>query len=193
MKKSILVINGHPNPKSLCQSLSDQYAKASLDAGFKTQQVNLHELKFNPNLNTGYKSNQDMEPDLIRCQHLIQEANHLVFVFPSWWASLPAILKGFIDRVFLPGFSFQYQEKSPFPKQLLKGKSARLIITMDAPKWYYLWINGAPGVKIMKKGTLEFCGVSPVKVTIFDHIRKSKPETIESYLKKSYLLGENGE
>ncbi|PJZ46558.1 NAD(P)H-dependent oxidoreductase [Leptospira brenneri] len=174
--KNILVILGHPNTNSLCGHLAETYVNAAKVSGHTVNFLKLSELKFDYNLYAGHKkdSSQVLEPDLIQSQKLIAEANHLVFVFPSWWASMPAVLKAWIDRVFLPGFSFKYRKDSPFPEKLLLGKSARIFVTMDAPSWYYQWFNKSPGVQLLKFGTLEFCGVSPVKVKIFGQVRTRK-------------------
>jgi NAD(P)H dehydrogenase (quinone) len=95
---------------------------------------------------------------------LIKWADHLVFVYPTWWGTMPALLKGFIDKVFLPGFGFKYRKDSVWWDKLLTGKSARLIVTMDTPPWYFRWVYGRPSHNAMKKSTLEFCGVKPVKI-----------------------------
>jgi NAD(P)H dehydrogenase (quinone) len=192
MKKNILIIDGHPNPNSLCSFLAETYFHSAKQSDFSVELLQLNKLNFQPNLTFGYQSSIELEEDLLKSQRLISKADHLVFVFPSWWASLPALLKAFIDRVFLPGFAFQYQKNSPFPKKLLTGKSALLVITMDAPSWYYKWFNGSPGVKILKKGTLEFCGVSPVRVLILDKIRKSKKDRLEKLINKVKELGKYG-
>lgn len=187
--KKILVINGHPRSESLCGSLAKTYAEEAEKAGAEVTLLELHLLQFDLSLHVGYKTEQPLESDLVRAQELIRAADHLVFVFPSWWASLPALLKGFLDRVFLPGFSFKYRKDSPFPEQLLKGKTGRIIITMDAPGWYYKWFNRAPGLNIVKKGTLEFCGVKPVKYTLMGMVRNAKPERIQGFLATARKLG----
>ena len=92
-------------------------------------------LKFNTNLQFGYKKRIELEPDLFEAWEKIKWANHLVWVHPVWWGGLPAITKGFIDRVFLPGFAFQYRENSVWWDKLLKGKTAHIIITLDQPSW----------------------------------------------------------
>ena len=115
----------------------------------------------------------ELEPDLVASVDAMQEADHIVFVFPNWWASFPALLKGFIDRTFLPGIVFEYVTDSILPKKLLKGKSARLVITMDSPKWYYKFYVKQPAVNMMKKGVLQFCGVNPVKVSYFSPMKSS--------------------
>jgi NAD(P)H dehydrogenase (quinone) len=80
----------------------------------------------------------------------------------------------FIDRVFLPGFGFQYRDDSVWWDKLLKGKSARLIVTMDTPLWYFRLINGQPGHKAMEKSTLDFCGIKPVKISSIGPVKHSK-------------------
>ena len=187
--KKILVIQGNPRSDSLCGALAQNYAEAAKAAGAEVTLLDLPQLKFDAHLHTGYKSDQKLEADLVRAQQLILAAEHLVFVFPSWWASMPALLKGFIDRVFLPGFAFKYQEKSPLPLKLLKGRTARILITMDAPGWYYKWFNRAPGLRLLKFGTLEFCGVKPVKYNLFGMVRKAPKERIARYLEKARALG----
>lgn len=195
MNQNILVILGHPNPNSYCAKLAETYYEAAKKTGLNVTLLKLRDLKFDYNLNFGYDKNkkQELEPDLILSQTLIQNATHLVFVYPSWWASMPAILKAWIDRVFLPGFAFSYQKHSPFPKQLLKRKTARIIITMDAPTWYYKWFNRSPGVQLLKHGTLEFCGIKPVKVTYFDKIKFRDSETLNQWIKKTERLGSKGQ
>lgn len=190
--KKILVINGHPRPTSLCGSLAEAYVEEAKKNGAEVTLLELHRLQFDLSLHVGYKEEQPLEKDLVRAQELIRAADHLVFIFPSWWASLPALLKGFLDRVFLPGFSFKYRKDSPFPEQLLKGKTGRVMITMDAPGWYYKWFNRAPGLNIVKKGTLEFCGVKPVKYTLMGMVRNAKSERIAGFLATARKLGARG-
>lgn len=190
--KKILVINGHPHGDSLCGSLAQAYTEEAKKKGAEVTLLELHRLQFDLSLHVGYSSEQPLEADLVRAQQLISTADHLVFVFPSWWASMPALLKGFLDRVFLPGFSFKYRKGSPFPEQLLIGKTGRVIITMDAPGWYYRWFNRAPGLNIIKKGTLEFCGVKPVKYTLMGMVRSAKPERIQAFLATARKLGAQG-
>lgn len=182
--RKILLINGHPRKDSYCNAIVSEYEKSAVQSGHSLQVLNLSELNFDLNLRSGYSrlDFESLEPDIQLSQKLIQEADHLVFVFPSWWASMPALLKGWIDRVFLPGFAFKYRKNSPLPEKLLLGKSASIFITMDAPSWYYWLWNGEPGVRILKRGTLEFCGVRPVKVKIFGPIRGSSESKRKQWL-----------
>ena len=128
---------------------------------------------------------------MIQIQKDILAADHLVLVYPNWWGTYPALLKGFIDRVFLPNFAFKYSADSPLPAKLLKGKTARLIVTMDTPKWYYCLIYKSPGHNSMKKGILEFCGVSPVKISAFATIISSDDKKRTKWLDEVKELGKN--
>jgi len=191
--KKILIIQGNPKKESLCGVLAQAYLEEAKKANHDVKLIELKDLKFDLNLHVGYKEEQILEPDLIAAQKEIKEANHLVFIFPNWWSSMPALLKGFFDRVFLPGFAFKYRTKSPIPEKLLKGRSARIIITMDAPEWYYKWFNKAPGLAALKIGTLEFSGITPVKSTCLGPVRKAPKERIENFIKKVRKIGSKGE
>jgi NAD(P)H dehydrogenase (quinone) len=187
--KKILIINGHPDKKSFCFALAESYKKGADSCGSECKLVHLIDLDFNPILTYGYRVVSELEPDLVKIQQDILEANHLVVVYPNWWGTYPALLKGFIDRVFLPNFAFKYQENSPMPAKLLKGKSARIIVTMDTPKWYYWLINKSPGHNSMKKAILEFSGFKPVKISSFAVIKSSDDLKRKKWLDEVELLG----
>ena len=97
--KKILIINGHPDKESFCFALAQSYQKGVEAVGATCKTVHLIDLKFNPILTNGYRKVTELEPDLIQIQKDIQDANHLVFVYPNWWSTYPALLKGFFDRV----------------------------------------------------------------------------------------------
>ncbi|WP_282036561.1 NAD(P)H-dependent oxidoreductase [Saccharicrinis aurantiacus] len=187
--KNILIINGHPDKESLCYQFAKSYKTGADHARANCELIHLVNLDFDPILRYGYRKRTELEPDLLAIQKKISAADHLVFVYPTWWGTQPALLKGFIDRVFLPKFAFAYRDNSVFWDKLLKGKTARLIVTMDTPKWYYKLIYRSPGHNAMKKGVLEFCGIKPVKITSFAPIKTSNPEKIKNYLLKVEKLG----
>ena len=158
-------------------------------AGIECKLVHLIDLKFNPILTYGYRKVSELEPDLVMMQQEILAANHLVFVYPNWWSTYPALLKGFIDRVFLPNFSFKYRKNSPFWDKLLKEKSARLLVTLDTPAWYYWLFNKNAGHNSMKIGILGFCGISPVKISTFAPIKSSDDKKRKKWLNEVEILG----
>ena len=187
----ILIINGHPNKESFCFALAESYKKGADLSGANCKLVHLADLNFGLNLSKGYTQITELEPDLLQMQQDILEANHLVFVYPTWWGTYPALLKGFIDRVFLPGYAFKYHKDDPFWDKLLKGKTARLIVTMDSPKWYNLLVYKNAGHNSMRKAVLEFCGIKPVKITSFGQIKTSNIIKRKQWLKEVETLGKN--
>ncbi len=188
---NIAVILGNPYEESLCHALGAAYIKGAEDAGAKVRTIDLSKITFNPNLKYGYHQRMDLEEDLIAAQETIRWADHLVIVYPIWWGTMPAILKGFFDRLFLPGFSYKPRPNSLLYDKLLKGKSARLIVTMDSPPLYYrLALRGA-GHRIMKQGILQFCGVKPVRITEFGSVKASSEQTRNKWLAKANQLGRN--
>ena len=188
--KKILIINGHPNRDSFNFGIVTAYREGALASRAEVKEIVISELQFNPNLKYGYQKRTDFEPDLVEAWEKIKWADHMVWVHPVWWGGLPAITKGFIDRLFLPGFVFQYKENSVMIEKLLKNKSAHIITTLDQPSWYYRLVFGRPSVNQLKKAVLEFCGVKPVKVTYIGIVRNSKEETRKIWLKKVEQLGQ---
>ncbi len=189
--KHVLIINGHPDKKSFNYALSDAYRKGLSKTNSTLTQINISELEFNPNLNFGYRKRVELESDLVNAIDKIKKADHIVWLFPMWWYSYPAIMKGFIDRTFLPGITYQPIEGKALPKKLLKGKSARLIITADTPQWYDYLIMKRPAINQFKRGTLQFCGISPVKVTYIASIKNSSSDFRKKWLNKIYSMGES--
>ena len=187
--KKILIINGHPDKESFNYGISKSYKIGATNSNAEIKEINIRELKFNPNLEFGYRKRTELEPDLLDAQEKIKWADHLVWVYPVWWGSVPAIMKGFIDRVFLPGFAFKKKEESVWWNKYLTGKTARLICTLDQPSWYYKWIYGNPSHNAMKKLTMQFVGIKKVKITTIGPIRLSKEDFRSKWLKKIEKLG----
>ena len=186
----ILVINCHPNKNSFCFAIAEAYKKGvSSSSGVEVKEIIIRDLKFNPNLEFGYEKRTTLEPDLLAAWEKIKWAEHLVWIHPVWWGGLPAITKGFIDRLFLPGFVFQYRENSVWWDKLLKGKTAHIITTLDQPGWYYWLMFGRPSVNQLRKAVLEFCGVKPVRVTYIQPIRNSNIEFRSKWLNKIEIIG----
>jgi len=190
MKNKILIISGHPDKESFNYALADAYKKGAEISSSEVELINICDLQFNLNLQYGYRNRTDLEPDLLDAQDKIKWADHIVWVYPVWWGSVPAIMKGFIDRVFLPGFAFKKKKDSVWWDKYLKGKSARIITTMDQPTWYYRLVYKAPSHNAMKKLTMQFCGVQKVGITAFGPVRGSKANKRESWLEKVKVLGE---
>ena len=189
MKKKILVILCHPDSNSFCGSITQAYVDGVMDTGAEIRQLKLGELTFDPVLWNGYNKIQDLEPGLVKAQELIPWSNHLVFIYPNWWGSMPALMKGFFDRVFLPGFAFKYGKGSSLPDKLLTGRTAHLMVTMDTPVWDYRWEFHRPGHNQMKRTILEFCGIKVLKILEFAPIKGSNQQQREKWIAMAKELG----
>lgn len=191
MPKKILLINGHPDKESFNFALADAYKKGALKSGAEVKEIIIRDLNFNPNLQFGYRKRTELEPDLLDAQEKIKWAEHIVWVYPVWWGSFPAILKGFLDRVLLPGFAFKKRDNTIVVwDKLLKNKSARIISTVDQPVWYYILINRQPSTNSMKRLVSHFCGIRHVKATTIGPLKLSKESTRKKWINKVERLGE---
>ena len=132
--KKIVILLGHPdNERIFSKDLADAYETRARAAGHEVKRFNLSEMQFDPILHKGYKVIQGLEPDLKALQDAIRWGDHLVLVYPLWWSSTPALLKGLFDRMWLPAFAFHMRKRKDGTqalgwKKLLKGKTARVIV-----------------------------------------------------------------
>lgn len=182
--KKILIIVGHPDAESYNFALANSYEKAARSTNNSVDRINICDLDFSPNLEFGYRKRTELEPDLLSAWEKIKESDHIVWIFPVWWGSIPAIMKGFIDRLFLPSFAFKKRENSVWWDKLLTGKSARMIYTMDQPTWYFRFVNKRPVYHAMKGQTCQFVGIQKVRNTPIGPIRLSKDTFREKWLNK---------
>ncbi|MEE2729578.1 MAG: NAD(P)H-dependent oxidoreductase [Pseudomonadota bacterium] len=171
MGKNIALILGNSDDESFCAAIAETYAAAAEEAGHQVRYFKLGDIEFDPVLRHGYKQRQTLEPGLESIREAILWSDHLVLVYPIWWGSIPAVLKGMFDRVFLPGFAFKYRDNSQFWDRLLAGRSAHAIATMDTPPWYFKLVYCSPAHHQMRKTILEFSGIKPVKITSFGPVR----------------------
>jgi len=115
----------------------------------------------------------ELEPDLKQAQENITWCQHWAIFYPIWWGSVPAIFKGFIDRTLYSGFAYKYHDDDPFWDKLLKGRSAQVFTTSDAP-WYWIYFQYRNSdVNTVKRATLQFCCINPVRVVRFSQVRWS--------------------
>ncbi len=184
---NVLVILGHPENDSLCAAIADAFADGARKSGQRVEMLRLGDLDFDINYPTG-REDAPEEPDLDQARAMVRRADHLVFVFPNWWGTMPALMKGFVDRIFKPGFSFRMHPDGSWDK-LLTGKSAQLITTMDTPYFVYRWIYSQPGVNALKKATFQFCGINPVRSVTFGTVFNSTPAQRERWLARAHELG----
>jgi NAD(P)H dehydrogenase (quinone) len=187
--KRVLIILGHPRADSLSAAMAEQYRLGALASQAEVRVLALAQLAFDPLLRPDDVDAQPLEADLQAAQEAIRWARHLVFVYPIWWGAMPALLKGFIDRVFLSGFAYRYRNNSAWWDRLLAGRSARLITLMDTPPWYFRWVYRMPGHHQMKRTILEFSGIRPVRISSFGAVRQASAGRREHWLRQAFRLG----
>lgn len=192
MKTNILLILGHPSQNSFCNALLNAYKRGAERTGANVKTIYISQLKFDVNLADEYKfgNTKPLEDDLIQSQELIKWADHIVLAYPNWWGFMPAVTKGFFDRIFMPGFAFKHHSGKIFPEKLLKGKSLRLLITMDTPKWWFYLIYRASQYQILKDIVFGYVGFDPIKFSTFGFMRKSTDKQRSKWLAKVEKLGE---
>ncbi|MDI6942482.1 NAD(P)H-dependent oxidoreductase [Microbacterium barkeri] len=173
-----LVIDGHPSPDSLVSALARRYAEAHGDAVV----LAVRDLDFDPVLRAGYRAEQPLEPDLERALEAIFAADHVVVATPVWWASTPALLKGFLDRVLLPRVAYRYRANG-FPEGLLRGRTGRVIMTSDSPRWF-LHGTGDPAMRQLRAQTLRFCGIRRVRASRFTGVRHADAQRRSGWLER---------
>jgi len=177
----VLIIAGHPRKASFCGALARAYRKGAAGANVELHELWLADLRFDRDVHSYDPDVQPIEKDVRRARDLIAWADHLVFVYPTWWGTMPGLLKAFLDRALAPGFAFEDLPNGGW-RPLLKGKTADLITTMDTPGWVYRWIYRAPGHNAMRRASLGFCGITTTRVLRFGPIKLSSPGQRQAWL-----------
>ena len=190
LKVKVYIILAYPNKNGLCYAAFEKAKEGFEIVGHEIKVTDLYEERFDPVLvfdqeHKRHDMQFDEETEVYR--ENIKWADHLVFVFPIWWSGMPAILKGFTDRVLTTGFAYNF--KGLMPIGYLKGKTAWIINTHDTPALYAALFRQDYG-KILKRQILATCGVKTVEHTTLAFVRKSSPEKRENWLEKVFLIAQ---
>lgn len=189
MKPRALVLLGHPDPRSLNAKLARAYADAwTATGGGDARVVDLTRLEFDLVLRGGHDEPQELESDLVDMRDAFERATHVAWFFPVYWGAPPAVVRGLVDRLFLPGWAFQYRGHA-LPDGLLRGRSSRVVATMDSPKWWYALAHRWALHATMATGTLKFCGFSPVDFTTLHAVRAMNASTRDAWIDRLADLG----
>jgi len=186
--KRIFILLGHPDKDSLNCTLADEYERGAEEAVHEVRRMNIGDMVFDPILHFGYRKIQELEPDLLAFQENVRWCDHFVIFYPSWWSTMPALLKGLIDRAWLPGFAYNFTSGGYMWKQLLKGRSASMIITSDTAPLIQRIVFGDT-TNELRKGILWFAGFSPIRVYKFGYLKHFGIWRRERIKRKIYNLG----
>lgn len=188
MSKKILVLLGHPDTNTFTGAMADHYQAGAEDGGHEVQRVNLGELHFDPILHMGYKEIQNLEPDLLELQEKIRWADHIVIAYPNWWCTMPALLKGVFDRIWLPGFAFNFNKETKRLDKHLSGKTARVIIVAGTTSPFKTWWQYGDYTNEIQHGILGFAGIKAA-VSAFGPCNKVDDKVKEKWFKQLENLG----
>lgn len=185
----IAIVVGHARRNTYCEALGGAYLKGAESGGHEARLFVLSHMRFDPILHEGFSREQPLEPDLKAAAEAIKSADHLVLIFPLWLGTLPAILKGFLERLFTPGFAIEKTDDLKGYRPLMKGKSARVIMTMGMPGFVYRWYFGAHALKMLKRNILGFVGFGPVRSSLLGRIEAVSDEKRRQWLMEIEALG----
>jgi len=193
MARSIVVIDGHPDPSGerYCHALAEAYVESARSGGHDASLIRLAEC------DVGFLRSQaewrEAEPgaDIREAQEAIGAADHLVIIYPLWLGSMPALVKAFFEQAFRPGFAVTRGEMSLNPG-LLKRKSARVVVTMGMPALVYRWFFLAHSLKSLERNILKFAGLGPIRETLIGGVESIGDAKRKAWLDKLRRLGREG-
>ena len=181
--KRITVLNGH---------FVETYAQAAARAGHEVRVTHLHDLKFDMDYGAGgYTNSKPLEPVLETFLEDLEWADHVVMAAPLWWGSVPAKLKGLFDRMLIPGRAFDTRNTTAMglPKPLLTGKTGRIIITADTPRWLLRLAYGNAMLRQLAAQVFGFVGIRPTRFTYFSGTSHPKPGAVDRWVSRVEKIG----
>ncbi|MEI6864280.1 MAG: NAD(P)H-dependent oxidoreductase [Candidatus Adlerbacteria bacterium] len=197
LQKKIVLLVGHPDTgQTHTRELAVLYEAAAKKAGHEVQKFHVGEMHFDPILYKGYKVIQPLEPDLQKLQDAIRQCDHFVVLYPNWWCTMPALLKGLFDRIWLPGFAFTMRKNKQGVRtvgwdKLLKGKTARVIVLSGThPLLVRLFFGNYTNE--LARGVLWFAGFN-VRTTCFGPSEHAPEWKLNSWRRQVIRLGRLGE
>ena len=185
----IMILVGHPQHSTFCEAIGRAYKKGTLATGHQAQSFILSEMDFDPILRAGFRKEQPLEPDLRAAYEFLASCDHLVLIFPLWCGDMPALLKGFIERILQPDLIARQDTETAMNWHISANKSARIVMTMGMPISIYRWWYCGHALKLLTRNVLHFIGIKPVRHTLYGMIGTSKPATRERWLREIEVLG----
>ena len=175
--KHILIIVAHPKEDSFSFAMANTYRENTESKGNSVEMLDLYRETYQQPFFT-YDDANTLSTDAAMkyYQDKIAKADEIVFVFPYWWGSFPAILKNFFDWNLSRGFAFEYVNSRP--KGMLTGKTVKIFTTTGAPKFIYTITGANRRLKNMiKEQIVQFCGMKLDVFYIYGDVDTSAKNT----------------
>jgi putative NADPH-quinone reductase len=193
MPRRIVIIQGHPDPagRHLCHALADAYAQGAAIAGNTVSRIELAMLDIPLLRSQAEFETGSLPPSLNAARDAIVSADHIVLIFPLWLGTMPALVKAFLEQVMRPGVAFAYQ-RTGLPQKLLRGRSARIVVTMGMPAFAYRWFFFSHAMRSLNRNILGFVGMKPVRTTFFGMVAEADEAKRHRWIDEMQRLGGRG-
>jgi putative NADPH-quinone reductase len=193
MPRRIVIIQGHPDPagRHLCHALADAYAQGAAIAGNTVSRIELAMLDIPLLRSQAEFETGSLPPSLNAARDAIVSADHIVLIFPLWLGTMPALVKAFLEQVMRPGVAFAYQ-RTGLPQKLLRGRSARIVVTMGMPAFAYRWFFFSHAMRSLNRNILGFVGMKPVRTTFFGMVAEVDEAKRHRWIDEMQRLGGRG-
>lgn len=178
----VLIIYSYPSPTGFNPAILKE-VQSNLSKQHQVKTLDLYAENFDPILrfDSDHKRRDlHKDPEMAPYRDLITWADQLIFIFPIWWSGMPAILKGFIDRVFAADFAYSYKKVGL--QGHLQGRSAWIITSHNTPAFAMPFVQDYG--KVLKKQILKYCGIAPVKLTELCGVERKTDQQRQGMLKK---------
>jgi putative NADPH-quinone reductase len=193
--KNIAVILGHPAGKeaSFCAALAKAYEKGARQAGHAVSFIDIGGMDIPYLKNRSDYYDPGLSAEIKTIQNKLNAATHWIIIYPLWLGCMPAKLKAFLEWALSPGFAYDTaHKKNPLSQKLLRGKSAHVIVTMGMPGWFYKWFYRAHSLKAFERNMLKFCGIAPVRKTVYGFVEAVSQDVRQKWLMKIENFGKYG-
>lgn len=190
--KRLVILDGHPDPDParFIHALANSYEQSTRASGHMVRRIDVAKLDFPVIRLRADWEGDDVPADIRAAQETIVWAQHLLILYPLWLGDVPALLKAFLEQIMRPGFAFA-PTSGGFPRKLLKGRTARLVVTMGMPAFFYRALYGAHSVKSFERNILRFVGIRPVEHLLIGNVEGDAGDR-QAWLEKLSSLGEAG-
>lgn len=178
----VTIIFNHPYEGSYCNAILETVSKGLRKANHEIDLIHLDNDQFNPVMTSSdlkaFRDKSPVDPKVLEYKGKLEKADHLIFIFPIWWELMPAMTKGFIDKVIFPGVAYDYTNKENTRMKPLfnKIKGVTVITTMNTPKLLYRLFFGNAIKKALILGTFWKIGYKNRKWISFNNVKKVSQE-----------------